>query len=566
MKLRERITVILSIALIILFLYITITVIEQNFETNLIKDNLMWIIPIFLAITFFLLISSFIWSFKDLKNLFKKIDRKTWIALLLIFLVGLSLRVFVAPHTDRVLFDEDMYLQIGQNIVLYGKAGMCDYGDLEQCYIIWLNKQPNGYPFLMSFTFLFGTGETAAHYVTAIISSLTILTVFFISYLLFENKKISLFSSLIFSFIPIAIRWAPTTCSDTVFLFFMGLTVFAFLSYFKSKDNKVLLFSFVSLAYAIQVRPEGVLLIGVILILFLIFAKDLFYILSNKKLLAILIIFSILIIPHLLHLNAVKDEGWGTEQDKLSFEYVDNNFETNAGFFFENTRFPLIFTIFSLIGVAGMIISKKFKEEIFLGLWFIIFFTQYLLFYAGSFDYGTDVRFSLTMYIPVAIFAGFGAFFISKSAGDLVNRFFKNKYVHFAATIMIAIIIILAFIPFFNFVGEIGEKAWDARLHSDFLTDKSNELDDDSWILSLTPAIPQINGKKTFYTPNFRNTEWADKLLSEAEVYYFEGYWSRLSQFKTGIVQYMKDNYNLTEYDSITEKDRTYTLYHVTRK
>ena len=566
MNLRERIIVIFPIVLIILFLYIIITAIEQNFENNLIKENLMWIIPIFLAIAFFLLIFSFIWSFKVLKNLFKKIDRKTWIALLLIFIVGLSLRVFVAPHTDRILFDEDMYLQIGQNIVLYGKAGMCDYGDLEQCYIIWLNKQPNGYPFLMSFTFLFGTGETAAHYVTAVISSLTILTVFFISYLLFEDKKISLLSSLIFSFIPIAIRWAPTTSSDTVFLFFMGLTVFAFLSYFKSKDNKVLLFSFVSLAYAIQIRPEGALLIGVIMILFLILARDLFSILSNKRFLAILIIFSILIIPHLLHLNAVKEQGWGTEQDKLSFEYLDNNFETNAGFFFENTRFPVIFTIFSLIGLAGMIVSKKFKEEIFLGLWFIIFFTQYLLFYAGSFYYGTDVRFSLTMYIPIAIFGGYGAFFISKSVSDLVNRFFKNKYVHLVAAVIIVIIIILAFIPFLNFVGEKGEKAWDARLHHDFLTEKLNELDDDSWILSLTPAIPQINGKKTFYSPNFIKSEWADKLLNDGRVYYFEGYWSRLDVFQTGIVQYMKDNYNLTVYDSITEKDRTYTLHYVTRK
>ena len=561
MDLIERIINSIQVSLIILPVYILFFAIDYYFDKGTIQNNLAWIVPVFLGVTLFLLIFSFLFSFKDLKKLFKKIDRKTWIVLLLVFLVGFSLRVFVAPHTHRLYFDEDMYLEMGQNIVRSGRAVVCQYGTPDKCYSWIYNKEPAGYPFLISTCFLFGNIETPAYYFTAIISSLTILTVFFIAYLLFENKKISLFSTLIFVLIPVAIRWAPTTSTDTVFMFFSGLVVFAFLSYFKNSSNRLLLFSFASLAYAIQIRPEGILLIFIVMFMFIFFKRNLFSMIGKKWFLIIFVIFLLLIVPHLLHLNSVKEDNWGSSQNKLGLEYVSGNLYDNGMFFFENTRFPVVFSIFALI---GLFLYRFWKESLFLVLWFVLFFGLYLLFYAGSFNYGVDVRYSLTMYPPVAILGGCGAFLIADTLNKFVAELVDRKWSSMISIVVVILVISASFFPFISFVSSNGEKAWDARLHHDFLVEKMKELDDDSWIITLVPSIVLINGKNAI-DPNFlRDQEKLNKLLTKnTSIYFYEGYWCQSEPFKSNICQYIHDNFHLIIYDKITEKYRTYTLYKV---
>ncbi len=561
MDLIERIINSIQVSLIILPVSILFFAIDYYFDKGTIQNNLAWIVPVFLGVTLFLLIFSFLFSFKDLKKLFKKIDRKTWIVLLLVFLVGFSLRVFVAPHTHRLYFDEDMYLEMGQNIVRSGRAVVCQYGTPDKCYSWIYNKEPAGYPFLISTCFLFGNIETPAYYFTAIISSLTILTVFFIAYLLFENKKISLFSTLIFVLIPVAIRWAPTTSTDTVFMFFSGLVVFAFLSYFKNSSNRLLLFSFASLAYAIQIRPEGILLIFIVMFMFIFFKRNLFSMIGKKWFLIIFVIFLLLIVPHLLHLNSVKEDNWGSSQNKLGLEYVSGNLYDNGMFFFENTRFPVVFSIFALI---GLFLYRFWKESLFLVLWFVLFFGLYLLFYAGSFNYGVDVRYSLTMYPPVAILGGCGAFLIADTLNKFVAKLVDRKWSSMISIVVVILVISASFFPFISFVSSNGEKAWDARLHHDFLVEKMKELDDDSWIITLVPSIVLINGKNAI-DPNFlRDQEKLNKLLTKnTSIYFYEGYWCQSEPFKSNICQYIHDNFHLIIYDKITEKYRTYTLYKV---
>jgi len=561
MDLIERIINSIQVSLIILPVSILFFAIDYYFDKGTIQNNLAWIVPVFLGVTLFLLIFSFLFSFKDLKKLFKKIDRKTWIVLLLVFLVGFSLRVFVAPHTHRLYFDEDMYLEMGQNIVRSGRAVVCQYGTPDKCYSWIYNKEPAGYPFLISTCFLFGNIETPAYYFTAIISSLTILTVFFIAYLLFENKKISLFSTLIFVLIPVAIRWAPTTSTDTVFMFFSGLVVFAFLSYFKNSSNRLLLFSFASLAYAIQIRPEGILLIFIVMFMFIFFKRNLFSMIGKKWFLIIFVIFLLLIVPHLLHLNSVKEDNWGSSQNKLGLEYVSGNLYDNGMFFFENTRFPVVFSIFALI---GLFLYRFWKESLFLVLWFVLFFGLYLLFYAGSFNYGVDVRYSLTMYPPVAILGGCGAFLIADTLNKFMAKLVDRKWSSMISIVVVILVISASFFPFISFVSSNGEKAWDARLHHDFLVEKMKELDDDSWIITLVPSIVLINGKNAI-DPNFlRDQEKLNKLLTKnTSIYFYEGYWCQSEPFKSNICQYIHDNFHLIIYDKITEKYRTYTLYKV---
>jgi len=598
MDFKDKIISVIPLILIVLFVYIFTTFISDSFQKNVIQDNLMWITPIFLAVILFLVVFSFFWCLKDLKKILKKIDKKTWIILLVILIVGLSLRTFVAPHVQRILYDEDLYLNIGQNIVMEGKAANCNYGTQDECFSLGYNKQPNGYPFLMSILFLFtGTSETSAHYATAIISSLTILMVFFIAYLLFKNEKISLFSALIFALIPIAIRWAPTTSAGTVFIFFTGLTVFAFLFYLKNGKNRALLFSLASLAYTIQIRPEGILLFGVVILMFLFFKKDVFDSLRKKEFLIILIVFSILIVPHLLHMDSVKLEKWGAEEEKLGIEHIDENLEDNSMFFFENTRFPVAFTVFSLIGLA---LRKAWKEKIFLGLWFLSFFVLYLLFYAGGFNYGVDVRFSLSLYIPIAILGGCGAFLIADRIYKIfifwcfprIKRF-KNEHSestgkksqhvlskHFKMTKpvetitkcfcfgIVAFVIIASFLPFIPLVSSVGEESWSARLANEFIKEKMEDMDDDCWIFTPVAAVVLNNGKNAVNANFAHDKNIVKKIFDETScVFFYEEYWCASEPWKTYISKYFHDNFNLIPYDSVTKTEmgftRTFTLYYI---
>ncbi len=557
---KKKLVMIIPIILVLLIPLILTFFIDFFYDVDEIKSNLIWIIPIVLAVTLATMIFSFIWSFKDFRNLFKKIDRKTWIALLLIFLVGFSLRVFVAPQVHRLYYDEDIYLDIGYNIAKNGKASYCTYGNQEACYEAFYMKQPNGYPFLMSGVFLFGGDESTAHCATAIISSLTIISIFFISYLLFKNKKISLFSTLIFSLVPVAIRWAPTTTSDTVFIFFTSLTVLGFLSYFKSDKTSILMFSFFSLAYAIQMRPEGLLLIILIIFMFLLIKKNLLQSILKVDFLLILLVFSILIVPHLIHSNSVKDENWGTEGDKLGTEYIFDNFEDNGIFFFDNVRFPVFFTILAFLGLAY---DKMWKKKLFLASWFLIFFGLYLLFYAGSFDYGVDVRFSLTMYVPIAILGGCGAFLISKNINKVLKIFFDKKWISHIGLIAATVCVVSSFIPFIGFVSSTGERAWDARLCHDFLVEKLNELDDNCLIITMIPSVVEINGKNFMHTEFVADQSLMNRLLTENNcVFYYEDYWTYV-QFNQTYGKYIHDNYKLTIYDSVRVKGTEYTLYYI---
>jgi hypothetical protein len=286
-----------------------------------------------------------------------------------------------------------------------------------------------------------------------------------------------------------------------------------------------------------------------------------FDIISKKEVLIILICFSLLLVPHLIHMNAVKGESWGAPGEKISLEYFDQNLQDNTLFFFENTRFPVVFTLFSLVGLA---FHKMWKKKIFLGIWFLSFFVLYLSFYAGSFNVGVDVRFSLALYVPIAILGGLGAVLVS----DLIKKIIKKKYISIG---IVALILIISFVPFYSFVGVIGEEAWSARMAHDFIIEEMQDLEDDSWIFTYVPSVVLINGKNAVYSSSAYNKEIVDKIFQETDnVYFFEEYWclSQISPYKD-TCDYIHDNFRLREVANVTDSGmgltRTFYLYQMAR-
>jgi hypothetical protein len=365
-------------------------------------------------------------------------------------------------------------------------------------------------------------------------------------------------------------------------MFFSGLTVFAFLLYFKVNDNKTLIFSLVCLVYTVQIRPEGLLIIIPLTIAFIFFKRNIFESIQKNHFILILIVISILITPHIIHMNAVKDDNWGASQEKIGTEHFKKNLDDNTMFFFENTRFPVVFTFLSLIGLA---LDKNWKKKTFLVAWFLVFFVMYLFFYAGSFNYGVDVRYSLTMYIPVAILGGCGAYLILIILTKIIEKTIelarmmyeekkgkflieKNKIkINWITTFIVIFLLIITFTPFISLVSSVGEQAWDARLAHDFLVDNIKKLDKDSWIFSYLPSIVLINGRNAADAYYAQNPDIIKDLFDKTDnIYFYEEYWCGCEPYKSTTCKYFHDKFNLIIYNSVSKEHRNFTLYKIERK
>src|SRR6185436_2523832 len=103
---------------------------------------------------------------------------------------------------------------------------------------------------------------------------------------------------------------------------------------------------------------------------------------------------------------AVRNEGWGTNDARLSLRYVAANLRVNGRFYLGDPRFPLIFTMLAMFGLEPWRLDPK---RMAIALYFLLFFGIDLLFYAGSYNYGADVRYSLMTYPPLAVLGGLGA-------------------------------------------------------------------------------------------------------------------------------------------------------------
>ena len=84
-------------------------------------------------------------------------------------LVAGYLATGLAPRTTRILFDEHLYMQIGQTLAHTGRAEGANYARVEygqfEMYDAWVNKQPNGLPYLLSWIYrVVGVSDNASHF------------------------------------------------------------------------------------------------------------------------------------------------------------------------------------------------------------------------------------------------------------------------------------------------------------------------------------------------------------------------------------------------------------------
>jgi 4-amino-4-deoxy-L-arabinose transferase-like glycosyltransferase len=550
---------------------------RENIE-NLVID----LEPKFILPTFALIIILSVVNFKKIHRLFSAVSGRTWIFLLIIFLLGFVLRMYVAPHTHRVLFDEDIYLDMGKEILTEGKNCLCNYGDASGCRECIIMKWPVGHPFVIAVAFFFfGISEAVGYNLVILLGSLTTVVVFLLGYLLFKRDRAALYAALLFALVPVHIMWSASTASEPTLVFFTALAVFFILAAFAVENWKMDLLAFAAFAYAVQIKSDAVVMLLLFPVALLLLYKNRLKKLRDFKFLLSFVLFLALVTPYLIHTYySFLTESWGSEGQKFAVEYAKKNIPENAWFWingYKNIEHPFLITAFAVVAAVYLLFASK-RIALFLIFWFGMFFVLYGFFYAGSVRYGSDVRYALSGYTPLVLLGGFGLFFVDRTllrfdasrspeAMSLRKKHrTKSVLLNALAPMVLVALILLSFLMYFTSVATPAVDVMEgtqARTYHDFAVSVAPELADNCYILSHVPSIFLVMGKNSLQTWNGQNSAMMNELFERTDCVIFDdGYWCNLEPYKSSVCKHMFDSYELKLLDTVEEKTgHTYTFY-----
>jgi 4-amino-4-deoxy-L-arabinose transferase-like glycosyltransferase len=479
----------------------------------------------------------------------------------------------VAPRIHKIYYDEDIYLNVGQNIAHLKKVGMCNgghnlYGEYN-CNRLEYNKEPNAWPYLVSIVFrLFDVSHTWGFILNNIAWALSIFIVFMIGYLLFNSRKTGLFSAMIFAFIPEGIIWSNTTSAETSAAFFAGFSILSITLYVKEPELKRLFLASVVLPFSFQFRPESLLIVlpaatAVVLMCPGEFKKERTYF--------FLLFVLFLSMAHCIHLFAVKNEGWGTSDSKFALKYFYDNFCVNFLFYIKNKRFPVLFSIFFLSGICfampkrkqsnpgkkGQIINFFVKEKMIILLWFSCFWGIFLFFYAGSYNYGADVRFSLVSYMPFAIMSGYGA--------SCLSEWILKRYDFKSVDLCLCLLICFCFVSFLPYIRAEKQEAWGARADHKYAEVMAANIPSHSIILTHNPTMFLLFKKNAVQgSIALHEKEYLKELARQyiGGVYFHFNFWCNVDDpSQQSFCKTILSTYKNTQLMTFREQNYKYALY-----
>jgi hypothetical protein len=147
-------------------------------------------------------------------------------------------------------------------------------------------------------------------------------------------------------------------------------------------------------------------------------------------------------------------------------------------------------------------------------VWFLLFFGIFIPFYAGSYRYGADVRFSLMSATPLSVLAGAGL-------GWFAER--SRKFA--AAPYIVALYAATSYLPF---ARAIGRESWASRADHAAALRMVEEVPKDGIVLSHNPGMIQVMGRSAAQTSTLTyQPENADDLFRRfpGGVYFHYNFW-----------------------------------------
>ncbi len=274
----------------------------------------------------------------------------------------------VAPRVHRIYYDEDIYGNVAQGMALRGQAAMCNYGvfEYDEYHPHWqiYNKEPSGWPFLVSMAFqIGGVDEEHGFRMNNLLYLGGILVCFWIVHVVTGRFFPAIIGALVWGTIPQNLVWSNTMAAEPAAAFFGGLAVLCLLVYLKTGRLRHLALLCLVVPLASQMRPESGL-IGLWAFLALLVATPRRLTRWEVWLLGLPAL--VFLLPQFLHIYAVSGESWGAEGAKFSLEFFFKNIAVNGPYYLNNQLFPAVFTFLALIGLVGPLQNRgrgRWEEE-----------------------------------------------------------------------------------------------------------------------------------------------------------------------------------------------------------
>jgi len=560
---EHRFFPVLLLAMHLFIIGVVLFFIDYRSKTGLETILIKWI-PVNLHINFFFIITACIFCLPAMKEHLKNYLNRKGILIAAVLVAAFMLSSFFAPRDHRIYYDEDIYANIGQNIALKSQTGLCNYGtfEYEEYYphSVSYNKEPSGWPYLISLVFqFFGVNELYAFFLNNLLFTGSVLLAYLITWHITGNFYASLFSCVIFGLIPQNLMWSNTIAAEPAAAFFAGFSFLVLILYLKANKTSYLFLLMTVLPFSCQMRPESGLIIPVLAAYILLFSPE---ILSDRKFWTYLLFAGVLLIPHLVHMYAVSGHSWGAEESKFALSFFSNNFSVNSLFYINNSEFPSLFTI---LAFAGLLFSREsIKSKACLLTWFLLFFGIFLFFYAGSYHYGADVRFSLLTFLPLAVLAGIGA----DSVRFKLESFIPSP--QNTCILLMVFFILFSSVRFFSIVHREGQEAWGARYDHKYAKEFIQNIPKRSIVLSQNPAMFLLWGQNSIQTySGLEQPELIKQLIDkyQGNVYFHHNYWCNTKSIRNiRLCEAIREKYTLTEVATAHEQDHKYGLYKISIK
>lgn len=496
-------------------------------------------LPFFLFSQLALIIILTIYCFKSIRKEFGKIDRKVWFFLLLILIFGFYLRNNVYSHHHYE--DGWEYHEIAKYMATQFKFQGCYIGNLFDCKLSRVQVHPGGYSAIIAMSYwLFGIDSMHAIKISVLLSTLTILLVFLISYILFKSEDIAVLSALVFSLIPLNMKISSTSLSEPTSMFFLTLSFFLFLFSFRKKQELLILSLFaIVTSFAIQVRRENFILLPIYVLLYFILKPK---IQKDKFLIPTILYFLIFAIPDFIFFIA-RIEGFlgQTKDPAFSIDYLIALVYPYARTFFDPSSF---LPLFSLCLVLSLAFIKKREIKILVipllvySLVFVSFMQNPVLVRSGKLEAYQVLFYSLQIHPFYAILAAFGAY-------NIIGGPRKNKVMVISAIIFMSVLMM----PKENMIHPLVPK--DNRLNTNtFRTiyNISANTADECYILVHYYMVVQeeSSNQNVFYNVMIKAGQGQNLIRRGECVIYLEiDDWNCKNEVFGPYCQYLNDNYNL---------------------
>ena len=387
-----------------------------------------------------------------------------------------------APRTNRIYYDEQIYQNAAHLLADGHRAAMCNEGDVEfgwlRCARAEYNKQPYGYPYLLSIGYrLFGAQEWVAFRFNNLVAGALVWVAFGLAALLFRDPRAAGLSALMMALIPHLLRWTNTAASEPTAALMCGVAVLAAALFVRSGATLSLAWTVAACAFAATTRPESPMVIAVVAMAMLAFRREEFL---RPRLWWAACVGVLLLVPTLAHTASVRSERWGAPDERVSLSFAVQNLQVNGPFYLLNEHFPALFTLLAAVGVFA---RRHARAVLVLGTFFVLFWGVFLFFYAGSYAYGADVRYSILSYLPLITLAGAGG-------AAVVDRLtLQGRALGRHAMAGVMTIILFHALLFLPLVRSVGEESWAARADVAIAREFSRQIPVDGIVLTHNPGM-----------------------------------------------------------------------------